>query len=233
LLPPVQKDVQGVAKLGLQGLLALQELNVVEDQDIAVIAVSCLEGGNIVVLDVADHIAEKALGRLPQDAQISVFLKQAMANGLSEVCLAQARRGVDEQRVVRAGKLARDLLCRRAGKRVRGTGHKGGEGIPGVPFREGFLGSCLRSMGGGVFFSRRRAGWFLGRVKRPLGKGVSVDLEGEPQVTTRLLSEETGQYIPVSSGKPVRGEGVRAPQRQAPLFSFCKGHILEPILEMS
>ena len=114
----VVQRVEGVEKLLLRALLAGQELDVVDEQHIrlAVFLTELLhrrrlDGGNRLV---GEHFTIHV-----NDVEIRVIFLDLKLDGVQKVGLAQARRPIDEQRVVRAGRVRRHGLRGRKRKLVR------------------------------------------------------------------------------------------------------------------
>jgi hypothetical protein len=130
--------VEGVEELLLGALLALQELDVVDQQDV-VVPVAALEGAGAVVADGVDELVGELLAGHVPDARLGVEVAGVVPDGVQQVGLAQPGSPVDEERVVGLG-------------RGLGHGHRGRVGEPvGRPDHEpfeGVLGSQLGTVGG-------------------------------------------------------------------------------------
>ena len=95
------QGVEGVEEL-LQGLLlAAQELDVVEQEDVD-LAVAVLEAVHVAVGHGGDEVGDELLAGDVLDADAGVELARVVADGVQQVGLAQARSAVDEQGVVGA-----------------------------------------------------------------------------------------------------------------------------------
>ena len=105
--------VEGVEKLLLRALLAGQELDVVDQKHVR-LAVALAELLHRCRLDGGDRLVREFFTIHVDNVEIRVVLLDLNFDGVQQVRLAQTRRPVDEQRVVRAGG-------------VRGHGLRGGK----------------------------------------------------------------------------------------------------------
>ena len=120
-LPPVVvQRVEGVEEFLLGALLARQELDIVDEQHVrlTVLLPELLGGGRLHRRD--DLVGEHFTVHI-DDVEIRVVLLDLDLDGVEQMGLAQARRSVDEQRIVRPRRIRRDSLGRRIGKLVGGT----------------------------------------------------------------------------------------------------------------
>ena len=109
----VVQRVEGVEKLLLRALLAGQELDVVDQKHVR-LAVALAELLHRCSLDGGDRLVREFFTIHVDNVEIRVVLLDLNFDGVQQVRLAQTRRPVDEQRVVRAGG-------------VRGHGLRGGK----------------------------------------------------------------------------------------------------------
>ena len=100
LLVGVVQGVEGVEELLLRAFLALQELDVVDEQHVDV-AVAALEGDLAVVAQGVDEVVGELLGGHVAHAHPREQPLRVVADGVQQVGLAQAGVAPDEQRVVR------------------------------------------------------------------------------------------------------------------------------------
>jgi len=107
------QGVEGVEELFLGGLLALQELHVVDEKEVG-LAESTTELVRGAVLNRGDELVGELLGADEGDAGVGLPLEELVRDGLHEVGLADPGIAIDEQRVVDAR--------RRLGNRVRRSG---------------------------------------------------------------------------------------------------------------
>ena len=121
-------------ELLLQGLLALHELDVVDEQDVA-LAVAALEGGGGIGADGVDEFVHVGLGGHVADMAATEVLQHVVPDGVEEMGLAQAGVPVDEQRVVGAGRGFRHRLGRGVGEPVGRGDDEGVEGVAGIEYR--------------------------------------------------------------------------------------------------
>ena len=109
----VVQRVEGVEKLLLRALLAGQELDVVDQKHVR-LAVALAELLHRCRLDGGNRLVREFFTIHVNNVEIRVVLLDLNFDGVQQVRLAQTRRPVDEQRVVRAGG-------------VRGHGLRGGK----------------------------------------------------------------------------------------------------------
>ena len=109
----VVQRVEGVEKLLLRALLAGQELDVVDQKHVR-LAVALAELLHRCRLDGGDRLVREFFTIHVDNVEIRVVLLDLNFDGVQQMRLAQTRRPVDEQRIVRAGG-------------VRGHGLRGGK----------------------------------------------------------------------------------------------------------
>jgi hypothetical protein len=126
--------VEVVEELLLEPLLALHELDVVDEQhvDLAVLALELTRG---VRADGVDEVVEVRLGRDVADGVGRVVLPDVVGDGVEQVRLAQARHAVDEQRVVGPRRGLGHREGSGVGEAVGAPGHEAVEGVAGVERR--------------------------------------------------------------------------------------------------
>ena len=122
-----EQRLEGVEELLLRALLAGEELDVVDQQQVerVVLRLQLVEGLALVVLH---HVGDELLGVQVEDARIGPVGEQRVADGVDQVRLAEADAAVDEERVVheagRAGDVqrggARHLVGAAGNQRVEG-----------------------------------------------------------------------------------------------------------------
>jgi hypothetical protein len=91
--------VEGVEELLLEALLALEELDVVDEQDV-VGAVALLEALDPLVAERVDEVVDEGLARHVAHGERGRVLRDVLRHGLQEMRLAKAGAAVDEERVV-------------------------------------------------------------------------------------------------------------------------------------
>ena len=116
---PIQ-IIEGVEQLLLEPVLALDELDVVDQQDVD-LAVAPLEVVAGRVPDRIDELVQEGLGRDVQHLALGLDLIDEVLDGPQDVGLAQPGRAVDEQWVVGTRPVARPPR----GRRRRRTGSTG------------------------------------------------------------------------------------------------------------
>ena len=99
LLGGALEVVVGVEELLLEALFALHELDVVDEQDVAV-AVAALEGQGGRGAQGVDEVVHERLGGDVEHLAPGVVLGDVVPDGVEQVGLAQPRVAVDEERVV-------------------------------------------------------------------------------------------------------------------------------------
>ena len=125
------EGVEGVEELLLEALLALEEVDVVHEQDVD-LAVAALELGGGVVPDGVDVLVEEQLGAHVADHEGRVVLLDVVADGVQQVGLAQPAGPVDGQRVVGAGRRLGHAERRGVGELVGAADDEGLEGLLGA-----------------------------------------------------------------------------------------------------
>ena len=100
--------IEGVEELLLRLLLALQELDVVDEQDVDVVAVAALERRGAVVTDRVDEVVRELLGADVSHPQLRVVVVHVVTDRVQQVGLAEPRVAVDEQGVVGLARLLGD-----------------------------------------------------------------------------------------------------------------------------
>ena len=112
--------------LGLH--LALQELDVVDQQDVDV-PVAALEGAGLVVSDAVDEVVGELLGVHVADPDPGIEVLRVVPDGVQQVGLAEPGLAVDEERVVGLGRRLGDGDRRGMGESVAGPDHERLEGV--------------------------------------------------------------------------------------------------------
>ena len=128
LLVVVVQRVEGVEELLLRPVLARQELDVVDEQDVDV-AVRRLEARSFVVADGVDEVVGELLGVHVAHADAVVEVAGVVADRVQQVGLAQPGVAVDEQRVVGLGGGFGHGDGRGVREAVRGADHEGVEDV--------------------------------------------------------------------------------------------------------
>ena len=159
LLGGALEVVVRVEELLLESLFALHELDVVDEQDVAV-AIAPLEGQGRRGPQGVDEVVHERLGGDVEDLAPGVVLGDVVPDGVEQVGLAEAGVAVDEQGVVGAPGCLGDGLGGRVGQAVRRGGDEGLEGELGIELDRGGLpahpGRLCRFWGGG--FAGRAGG---------------------------------------------------------------------------
>jgi len=127
LLACTVEGVVGVEELLLQALPVLDELDVVDEQDVA-LPVLALERQGGLGADRVDEVVEEVLRGDVADPHLGVVRVDVVADGVQEVGLAEAGRPVDEERVVGLARGLRNGLRGGERKPVRARRHERVEG---------------------------------------------------------------------------------------------------------
>jgi hypothetical protein len=122
--------VERVEELLLRALLAGDELDVIDQEEIDG-AVLGAELGGAVVADRVDELVREALGGEIEQAEGRVEASDLVADRVEQVGLAQADTAVDEERVVGLRGQLGDGLAGRLGELIGVADHEGIEGVAG------------------------------------------------------------------------------------------------------
>ena len=121
--------VEGVEELLLDAFLAGQEVDVVDQQDVELLAVAPLEGVHALVLDGGDELVRERLAGDVASAHPRRVHEHVVGDGLQQVRLAEAGVAVDHERVVglpgRLGDGQRSCVR----EAVRAADHERAEGV--------------------------------------------------------------------------------------------------------
>ena len=99
--------IEGVEELLLRGLLAGDELNIVDEENVR-LAVPLAEFLRRAVADRLDHFVREFVSLYIKDIHLRVAEGDLVADGVQKVRLAKSRVAVDEERVIEARGLRRD-----------------------------------------------------------------------------------------------------------------------------
>src|SRR5207302_6021523 len=94
------EGVEGVEELLHRLLLVAEELDVIEQEDVALLAVASAKLRHAVLLERVDEIVGERLAREIDDVAIGVLLESMVADRVHQVRLAQTHAAVEEERVV-------------------------------------------------------------------------------------------------------------------------------------
>ena len=220
-------------ELLLEPLLALHELDVVDEQHVDV-AVSPLEVGGGVGTDRVDVLVEERLGAHVAHHVVLVVALHVVPDGVQQVGLAETGGTVDEQWVVAAaGRLGH---AQRRGERelVRCTLHERLERVARVhPVVRAVAGGA-RQAGGGVALRRARRrgrrGGLAGRVGHPGGLGLGLGdlhLHHELHVGGTDLLESIPHQREITRQNSVAGVRVRRTHPHHRGIAVQGHHVLE------
>ena len=127
----VMQRIEGVEELLLGALLAGEELDVVDQQQIDA-AETVAEAHHLVVLDGVDHLVGELFGGEIDDGAVGLAQLDLMADGLHEVGFAHAHAAVEEQRVVRLAGSGGYGQGRGVGELVSAADDEAVEGVTGI-----------------------------------------------------------------------------------------------------
>ena len=117
LLVRVVERVEGEEELLLRALLAREEVNVVDKENVYV-AIPVLELVRDAGADREDQVVHEAFRGDVRDAHPFVLLDDAVADRLDQVSLAEPRAAVDKERIVGARGIVGDGERRRVGETI-------------------------------------------------------------------------------------------------------------------
>ena len=126
----LEQRVEGVEELLLRHLLAFEEMHVVDEEQIHVVAVAPAELGHRTRVNRFDHVVDELLRPEVLQPGLGVFLEHRMRDGLHQMRLPESRRAVNEERVVRLARRFGDGVCRGRGELVRLADHERLETVP-------------------------------------------------------------------------------------------------------
>ena len=125
------QGIEGVEELLLGVLLALDELNVVHQDQIGG-AVAIAEGLHAVLADGLDQVIGEGFGGDIGHPSPGVDFQPVMTNGLHQVGFAQAHTAADEQGVELPARCFGHSQSRRMGHPAVGADHKTAEHVAGI-----------------------------------------------------------------------------------------------------
>ncbi len=212
--------VEGMEELLLDALLALEELDVVDEQDV-VVPVAALEPLDPLVAQGVDEVVHEGLARHVAHRQPPRVLSHVVPDRLEQVRLAEPRPAVDEQRVVGLGRRLGDRERGRVGEAVRRADDEEVEGVLRVELdlralaerRDRFAHS--RRLGG-----RRRT--------RPLRRRVLRHRERDDDVTTDGVARRVRHEAVEVALDPVPREIVRDRDLERPVAQRTRLRVAEP-----
>ncbi len=158
LLARFVQGVEGVEEFLLDALLAGQELNIVDQEDIR-LAIFAAEPDELIVLDRVDELVREFLRGDVGDPRAFLVIDHMLANGVQQVRFAQPHSAVEEERIVgfsgglrhghgggvRKGIVVADDECLEG---ILGIERQIGPGILPFPLVGSFLGGALGSATG-------------------------------------------------------------------------------------
>ena len=152
-----ERGLDRVEELLRRALLALEELDVVEQQHVGR-AIALLERRDLVVLEGGEKLARERLGVRVAHRQAAHAERDVVADRLEEVGLADPRRTADEQRVVDLARQLGDRQRRRVREAVGGPDHECLERVAGLEV-EMTGGRRRRRVAGDQLDPADRRGW--------------------------------------------------------------------------
>ena len=209
LLRGALEVVVGVKELLLEALFALHELDVVDQEDVA-IAIATLESQGGRGAQGVDEVVHERLGRDVEDLAAGVVLGDVVPDGVKKMGLAEPGVPVDEKGVVGTSGCFGHGLGGRMSQPVRGCGDEGLEGefrvqldsrrLPADPGRLDGLSSSL-GFGG-------QDQEFFGGALRCRGAAL-LDLEAPPDRHPHLVGQGVLDHREVARLHPLADESVR------------------------
>src|SRR5690606_25904170 len=227
--------IEDVEEFFLGFLLAAEELHVVDDDQID-LPVEAREVGDPIFLDGSDELRGELLARYIEDAVELAALRNAVSDGLNDVCLPEADAAVDHEGVeARAARVFRDGVRRAASEAVAIALDEGFEGV--LRLQSGFVDPVRlrrsRHRPAPGWNRRRRARERSGRGYAAGWRAVRGSTEGRPAVPCRraLARRALGR----TGGARRRGVSLgrmRAPQvimergRRRQLIGFARNDLI-------
>src|SRR5690606_18127823 len=190
--------IEGVEELFLRGLLTLEEVHVVHEQQVD-LPVAALELLLRAALDCRDQVVRELLGANEGDSRLRPEQLDFVSDGLHEVRLAQPRVAVNEQRVVEAPGGLRYGMRRCISQLVRLSNNEVVEGVALVE-RGGRIAARERSCDGGLV-----GGWSDEQVHLlsgfPFLVNAEDDANGMPECNGCVAGYEVSVlgFVPVCS----------------------------------
>ena len=241
LLVGAVERVERVEEFLLESFLAGDELDVVDEQhvDVAITASKRVRG---VLADRVDVFVHERLGGHVAHHVVLIVRVDVVADGVEQVCLAEACRAVDEQRVVAASRRFGDAQCSCERELVGRAFHEGLEGVARV--QAGFV-EHQRLLGGvAVRCGDRRPGRLAAcAVGRPGtgrimiehqihrgGAGSAVgglDVDFDSAVALVHILEGLGDQREVATHDAVAHVGTRGEQPERVVVGWQRGDVLE------
>ena len=130
--PLACKRVEGVEELLLDAFLARQELDVVDQEDVELLAVAPLEGVHALVLDGRDELVREGLAGHVARSHARRVHEHVVRDRLQQVRLAEAGVAVDHERVVGLARRLGDGQGGRVGEAVGAADHERAERVLGA-----------------------------------------------------------------------------------------------------
>ena len=97
LLVVIGQGIQGVSQFGLDLFLAAQEMDLLQEEDVAPLTVSLLERLNPAGLERRNHLIGEILSGYVEDAGFGMLLENGVPDGLAKMGLAQAGIGLHQE----------------------------------------------------------------------------------------------------------------------------------------
>jgi hypothetical protein len=184
--------VEGVIELDLSLVFALEELDVVEQEDVrAAIATAELVGALIA------HGGDEVAGELVSGGtdHVEISAEGFVGDGVEEMCLAKAGRCADEEWVVRRTRRARHGHGRGVGEAVaapddEGIERKGGIQTRPRPVRPGWIGRAAVTGGSNLVSESRRSQHLEANVDVLPGERGQDAVDEGPQAQVKPLGVE-------------------------------------------
>jgi len=135
LLVPLEQRVERVEELFLRHFLAFEEMHVVHQEEVHVVAVPAPELRHRARVNRFDDFVDELLGAEVVHPRARVFGEHGTGDRLHQVRLAESRGAVDEERIVGLAGCLSDRVRGRRGELVRLSDHERLEGVSLVEWR--------------------------------------------------------------------------------------------------
>ena len=219
LLAGLVERVEGVEELLLHPVLALEELDIVDEQHV-VGAVALLEALDALVAERVDEVVHEGLARHVPRCQPGRGLADVLGDRLEQVGLAEPGAAVDEERIVGLGRRLGYGECGRVREAVRRADHEQVERVFRVDTRRRarWVGGLARGGGG-------RSRLFVARAN-------GVRALGDRELNAALVpghvadaGADQAEEVPLD---PLAGEVVRNRDREGVIAQLDAGSLGEP-----
>jgi len=215
----LEQRVERVEEFLLRHLLAFEEMHVVHQEQVHVVAVAPPELRHRPRVNRLDHLVDELLGAEILEPHLGVLLQHRVGDRLHQVRLAEAGRAVDEQRVVGLSRRFGDGVSRGGGELVRFADDERLEGVALVERRRGD--GELVACGAGVAWRDEEI-----HLRSPLA--ILLHAEHDAGGSPEDPLGRAGEHSRVLRLVPLDGELIRGPDDQPPVVERDRLGRLEP-----